>query len=89
MVTPPADDTSKPLGGDLFPEEYPFTDVNPTGYSWSKYFRNPNNYFLLPKYANYIDYEILVAAFSGKMIEVTKQNTVELDHDKKEQYKFQ
>eukprot|EP00331_Platyophrya_macrostoma_P026640 CAMPEP_0176442712 /NCGR_PEP_ID=MMETSP0127-20121128/21988_1 /TAXON_ID=938130 /ORGANISM="Platyophrya macrostoma, Strain WH" /LENGTH=183 /DNA_ID=CAMNT_0017827797 /DNA_START=246 /DNA_END=797 /DNA_ORIENTATION=- len=88
LVTPQTDENTKPLTGDLFPEEYPYSDINPTGYAWTKYYRNPNSYFLLPKYANYVDYELLVAAFSGKMIELTKQNTVEIDHDKKERYEF-
>lgn len=87
MKTPQNDENLQPLDGDLFPEEYPFEEVNPVGWAWSKYFRNPKNYILIPKYANYKNMEILIATMSGNFIDTSKQNIVEIDHEKKIDFK--
>ena len=58
------------------------------GWAWNKYYRNPKNYFVIPKYANYKDMELLIAVFQGRLIDISKKNTVDLDYDKKEKYLF-
>jgi len=70
----------------LFPEEFPFTDLRASGWAWKKYFRNPRKFFVIPKNANYKNMELLVAAFSGKVIDTSKVNIVEVDYDVKEKY---
>jgi len=88
LKAPENDEQNAPLKGDLFPEEFPFTDLKSAGWAWRKYFRNPRKYFIMPKNANYKNMEILVAAFSGKVIDTSKPNIVEIDHDVKEQYEM-
>jgi len=74
------------LIGDLFPETYPFEDINPVRWSWTKYYSNPGNFFIIPKYYNYINMEVLIAVFSGKNIDTSAANWVLIDHDEKEDY---
>ncbi len=88
LKTPEKNDETQPLKGDLFPEQYPYNELNPAGWSWRKYFRNPRTLFVLPKRANYQNMEILVAVFNGKVIDTSKQNCVELDHHKKDKYEW-
>lgn len=88
MKTPPKSEDTQPLKGDLFPEQYPYNELNPAGWSWKKYFRNARTNFVLPKRANYQNMEILIAVFNGKVIDTSKSNVVELDHHKKEKYEW-
>lgn len=88
MKSPAQDEQTEPMKGDLFPQEYPFTDIDPAGWAWRKYYRNPKNYFTVPKNANYKNMEILVAAFNGKVIDTSKQNVIEIDYDKKEKFQW-
>eukprot|EP01017_Pseudomicrothorax_dubius_P049668 TRINITY_DN926_c0_g1_i2.p1 TRINITY_DN926_c0_g1~~TRINITY_DN926_c0_g1_i2.p1 ORF type:complete len:167 (+),score=31.61 TRINITY_DN926_c0_g1_i2:402-902(+) len=87
MKTPERTEEMEPLRGDVFPEEYPYTDLHPTGYAWKKYYRNPRTFINIPKYANYADWEMLVHVFKGRIIELGKENIVEIDYDKTSRYK--
>ncbi len=41
---------------------------------------------VIPKFANYIDTEILIAVLSGKLIEVNKKTSIDIDYEKKSKY---
>ncbi len=86
MKNPVQDENTQPMKGDLFPQEYPYNDINPAGWSWRKYFRNPKTYFTIPKNANYKNMEILIALFNGKVIDTSKTNVNEIETSKKEKY---
>ena len=89
MKNPVQDESTQPMRGDLFPTEYPYSDINPAGWCWRKYFRNPKTYFNIPKNANYKNMEILVAVFNGKVIDTSKPNVEEIDYSKKEKYEWE
>lgn len=74
-----------PLKGDLFPEVYPYNDTV-TSFGWSKYYRLPRNRFIIPKYCNYINLEVLVEVFKGNKIDISKKNINEIDYVKKDKY---
>ncbi|KRX08565.1 hypothetical protein PPERSA_13046 [Pseudocohnilembus persalinus] len=86
LKTPVVGDQMKPLQGDLFPENYPFKELKGHGWAWKKYYRNPQNYLVIPKYSNYLDTETLIAVFSGKIIDINKSNYVEIDYNKADKY---
>lgn len=74
IKTPTIEKDTIPLKGDIFPEEFPFHDSKPHGWAWTKYYRTPRNYIVLPKYCNYVNMEILVSVFNGNIIDVSKNN---------------
>ena len=37
-------------------------------YSWTKFYSNGENFIIIPKKANYINPEILIEIFNGKII---------------------
>ena len=76
----------KPLTGDLFPEDFPYSSEKEIGWAWHKYFRTPNNYFVLPKFNNYANMEVLVQIFNGVPIDTRKQFVNIIDHPKKHDY---
>lgn len=88
LKSPERDEQTQPLKGDLFPEDYPFDDLRPAGWAWKKFFRNPRNFFIIPKNANYKNMEILTAVFSGKVIDTSKANVVDIDYNAKEKYLY-
>lgn len=71
------------MTGDIFPTDKNEEDVG-LGFGWKKYYRNPRNYFVLPKKANYIDMEILVEVFKGNMINIGKKHIENIDYCKKD-----
>ena len=77
-----------PMKGDLFPEIYPYDDMKAGGWAWKKYFRNPKNYIVIPKNANYKDMELMTAVFNGKMVDTSKQFYKEIPNKKVDQYYF-
>jgi len=88
LKSPERNENVLPLKGDLFPDEFPLKqDKLVTGFAWMKYYRTPKTFLMIPKQCNYMDLELLTAVFNGKLIEVTKENTVELDHVKKDKLK--
>ena len=52
-------------GKDTFPASS--SEIDLSGYSWTKYFSNGENFFILPKKAD-TNLEILVQVFQGKVI---------------------
>ncbi len=70
----------------MFPTEFPFQELKPSGFAWKKYYRNPNKYVVLPKYANYKNMEMLVAIFNGNLIDTSKKNIENIDYFLKEKY---
>jgi len=54
--------------------------------AWKKYYRNPMNYFIIPKYNNYCDMELLVEMFKGRLVDTSKKNINIVDHIKKDDY---
>jgi hypothetical protein len=61
LRTPPQGEEYKPLRGVLFPSEYPSPSKPGTEplWAWMKYFRNANNYFVLPKNTEFINMEVV------------------------------
>ena len=44
------------------------------------------NYFIIPKYNNYCDMELLVEMFKGRLVDTSKKNINIVDHIKKDDY---
>ena len=55
-------------------------------YAWTKYYGNPKNWIMLPKAYKYANLEVLVAAFRGIPIEISKRTVLPVDYVKKEKY---
>lgn len=72
--------------GDLFPEVYNeenFSDKN-WGFAWTKYYRTPVNFVMIPKKYKYANMEVLVQIFNGRPIDASDKNIVEIDYIKKD-----
>ncbi|KAL4460282.1 hypothetical protein ABPG74_000033 [Tetrahymena malaccensis] len=86
LQNPQIGDQFRPLGGDLFPSTIPFQDIYPMKYAWTKYYFTPQQYFFIPKYCNYVNMEVLVNVFNGKIVNTSKDYVENIDYKLKDKY---
>jgi hypothetical protein len=80
------EEDKEPLSGDVFPATYPFSDSSPASFTWKKYYRSQLTFFYLPKAHSYVNMEILVNIFNGKLINTSSENINQLDEFKVNNY---
>ena len=67
-----------------FPSEYPYKDDNSISLQWVKQLNNSKQKFILHKYYNYFNPEILISAFNGVPIDTSSYAYT--DEDQYEKY---
>lgn len=82
LADPPQGEGYKPLAGDLFPTKYPLEDakrIRAWGYFFRKYYITQRLFLSFAKKAQYCNYEVLVNAFTQKVMDMSKAEIIRIN----------
>jgi len=80
------------LAGDLFPTKYPLEDERQRrtiGYFFRKYYITQRLFLSFAKRAQYCNYEVLVNAFTQKVMDMSKAEIIRLNTSQMSQEEFE
>ena len=92
LVDPPQGEDYKPLAGELFPTKYPLENPKELlawGYFFRKYYITQRLFLSFAKKPQYCNYEVLVNAFTQKVMNMSKAEIIRLNTSQMSQQEFE
>lgn len=92
LVDPPQGDEYKPLAGELFPTKYPLENTKELfafGYFFRKYYITQRLFLSFAKKPQYCNYEVLVNAFTQKVMDMSQAEIIRLNTSAMSQQDFE